>query len=438
MRARNYQQKCLTIKNLKIEKFRFYVMIEKKRIKPLIYIVVLTFILSCTKTSDYPFVDRAQKTAQRHTWLSFQLQIDRTIDTNKYNEKWYASYDYENEVFYLIRDDSIKLWKTTNNKLCFVDLSTRELAEFTHTETDNIYTLLRYNLEYKLGHISTFFQSPMKELQPLEPINDLTLSYGEIPGAKYVDYIGLSPLKITEDVITGDKWKTQYECHFYFNKNNVIIDSLVERNISDAPSSEITVYRVEHVDYHDKSNFFDSVFDFKNNAYIDFSFHNNSFLPYSMSTSKVDTITDRLLEFPIVDLSQDTTCISEIEGWILLNLWTFNCPTCINELKEWAMEKDSLGYRVLVKRGISVLSVNYTSDNMDMIRQVAEKTNSSDILFSAKGLGTLIRIPYIGYNYLISPSKEIIFESGYIGHNGDYSPVFQAITEYEGRRVKGK
>lgn len=398
----------------------------------LFFIVTSVLCLSCSRTYDRQFVDMTRKLAQEHPWLSFQVQIERTIDTNEYYETWYASYDYRNEVFYLIRDDSVKIWKTTNSILSFVDLSSRELAEFVREETNNTYPLLRNNLECKLGHLPAFFQRPMNELQPLEPINIYTSSAGE----KYRDYIGRDCPKISEDVMNGEKWETQHECHFYVSKNSVIIDSLVEQKISDVPFSEKTVYRIGVVDYFDKSDFFDSIFDFQGDEYRGFSNHNNSFLPYSMRKSDETTITDRLLEFPIVSLSQDTTCLAEIEGWILLNLWTLNCPTCINELSEWGVEKDSLGSRILSKEGVSVLSVNYTSDNMDMIRQVAEKTNSLDIAYSAKGLGTMIRIPYIGYNYLISPSKELVYECGYVGHNSDYSQIIQAIAEFEKKELE--
>ena len=64
---------------------------------------------------------------------------------------------------------------------------------------------------------------------------------------------------------------------------------------------------------------------------------------------------------------------------------------------------------------------------MYVIGKVADKTGSADIIYSAKGIGTVISIPYLGYYYLVSPSKEIVLGSG----DCDYSKLLEAKREYE-------
>ncbi len=91
------------------------------------------------------------------------------------------------------------------------------------------------------------------------------------------------------------------------------------------------------------------------------------------------------------------------------------------------IEKDSLPARILEKEGIRILAIEHRSDNLEIIGKVADKTGSGDIIYSAKGIGTAISIPYLGYYYLLSPSKEIVLETG----DCDYDKILKAKREYE-------
>jgi hypothetical protein len=78
--------------------------------------------------------------------------------------------------------------------------------------------------------------------------------------------------------------------------------------------------------------------------------------------------------------------------------------------------------------GIKIYAVNYSSNNLSLINKIADKTNSTDIMYSAKGLGNCIRIPSLGYYYLISPDKNVVFKDYKLG---DYSELLKAKEEYE-------
>ena len=89
-----------------------------------------------------------------------------------------------------------------------------------------------------------------------------------------------------------------------------------------------------------------------------------------------------------------------------------------------AAEKDSLGYRILENEGIKILAIEHNSNNMEIISKRAHKTKSEDIMYSGKGIGITINIPTLGYYYLVSPNKEIVYETGDLG---DYSEILKKI-----------
>jgi hypothetical protein len=105
-----------------------------------------------------------------------------------------------------------------------------------------------------------------------------------------------------------------------------------------------------------------------------------------------------------------------------------SCGPCIVNLQNYKNEQDSLGYRILENEGIKILAIEHLSNNMKLIFDVANRTNCLDIIYSAKKIGTKIRIPSLGYYYLISPDKKI---AGKFWMLDDYKEVLKAKKEYE-------
>lgn len=195
----------------------------------------------------------------------------------------------------------------------------------------------------------------------------------------------------------------------------------------DCSKSEKT-FRISNYNFNDRQNYIDSIFNINNPEYAKFSKHDQDNIPLSRRLSKNETINDSILDFPLVSLDGDTTYLKDQTSWTLLKLWVHNCAPCIEDLHKIRHEKDSLGYRILENEGIKIMAVNYDSDNMELINNIAEKTNSADIMYSAKELGDCISIPYLGYYYLISPDKKIVYKNLDLG---DYSELLKAKEEYE-------
>ncbi|MCQ2309889.1 MAG: hypothetical protein MJZ78_07935 [Bacteroidales bacterium] len=225
----------------------------------------------------------------------------------------------------------------------------------------------------------------------------------------------------------------QYGSQIWINSETQQIDSVIVQNITENDFTRKYSYYVSNISFDDRSQYLDSIFNFENPKYKSYSRHTESFIPYSMRGTRADTVNLELLKFPIVSLNGDTTTFNEEEGFILLNFWGFGCPPCMKNLQRYKKQTDSLGYRILEKEGIKIMAINYWSNNMELIAETAEKYDIQDIVYSAKGMGEFIKIPYIGYFYLLSPTKEIIFETGDLG---DYSELLKAKADYEASHEK--
>ena len=212
---------------------------------------------------------------------------------------------------------------------------------------------------------------------------------------------------------------------FFVNNRTNVADSIhYYRKYADNTSERII--RFSNLRYDNRQRYVDSIFDYSNPRYANFSHHDekNPSNPWSENKS----VNDEVAKFPLLNLRGDTTHIAEQEGWVLLNFWTLNCGPCIQQLMEYKREQDSLGYRILEDKGIKILAINQSSDNMELIGEIADKACARDIILSGKGIGGVIELRYYGCYYLISPNKELVFETY---HLGDYSELLKAKEAYE-------
>ena len=257
-----------------------------------------------------------------------------------------------------------------------------------------------------------------------------------INNLSYKKYTGFTPKYYTNAV--SETYETyEYETYDridnYINDVTFLIDSIYRITYSTNPydisKNEIT-FKIYNYDFSNKQNYIDSIFDFNNSEYAMFSRHNQDNIPLSRRLSRNQNINDSILDFPLISLDNDTTCLRNKKSWTLLNLWINNCSSCIENFNNYKHEIDSLGYRILENEGIEILAINYNTDNMDILINMADKTNSSDIIYSAKGFNGCISIPYLGYYYLISPDKKVVFKDYKLG---DYSELLKAKEEYENK-----
>lgn len=184
-------------------------------------------------------------------------------------------------------------------------------------------------------------------------------------------------------------------------------------NIMDSAYSEMyqysskVYYSFYDFSFENRQAYIDSIFNFNNKEYEKYSRYDvaNPEPYYSLDT----IVTEKLLDFPIVDLKNDTTTLREQNSWVLLYFWRCEYSN-IEQLERYVQEKDSLGYRILENEDVRIMAIEPSSNNMEYIERVADKYDCEDIIYSAKEIYNAIDVLYHKY-YLISPDKKVVYKN---------------------------
>ena len=356
------------------------------------------------------FKNQAESFADEHEWVSFKY---RNIHYYKDNLSWdeefeviikydgkkslifYNQYGIE-QIYFLDRDYYKKIEKPEGS-----------LIEYGNTifDFDRHYEALG-----KYGFIPRYFRDIPYYIYPISFAESMNLTQvftdvekSEIHGELYNIY-----------KFDNDERKVCY----YVNATTNIMDSAYCEVFEYHSKDHYTFY---DFNYDSRQTYIDSIFNFDNKEYEKYSRYN---LATPSPYWSIDTIvTDKLLDFPLVDLMNDTTSLREHEGWILLNFWTFNYESCMKQLERYAQEKDSLGYRIIEKEGVKIMAINYLSNNMKYIEKVAKRFDCDDIIYSGKEIYSVI-YPSC-YYYLISPDKKVVLTTNKLE---DYEEILRLIS----------
>ena len=403
------------------------------------YIIISMFLSSCTNIDKQIIYTNCAKSAiGENEFLS--LTITKHSSYNEKldpSEKFHIIYNYDKKrpSFTFINSDSTRFMKFNNKNYYLVDYNNKELAHIRRIgkEGKDAYWIMKNTTEAVLREIPYYHQ-----LLGYRFVINNTLTHKKITDTIIRDinckvFESVTPMG---NIYNSETQKydipIQYSVLTYINTISNHIDSVCVENITENTFKLRMTYIISDISFEDKNNFLNSVFNFNNENYSAYSHHNENHLPYSMRGSTNEEINETILNYPLVSLKNDTTYLKDNDSWVLLNLWTQNCPPCIENLDNYKHEKDSLGYRTLEIEGIEILAINYSTDNMELLNNIANKTNSNDIIYSAKGLNAYINIPYLGYYYLISPDKKVIFKDYKLG---DYSELLKTKEEYENLRT---
>lgn len=139
----------------------------------------------------------------------------------------------------------------------------------------------------------------------------------------------------------------------------------------------------------------------------------------------------KLLDAPIVSLNHDTVTLNEVEGWVLVELWSFGCRPCAKFHKRIQEELAESGARSLEAMRVSVMCINPYATLTDALVEYAARFDIGDITYSGKSLNALINIDAVPLYILISPQKEIVYRGNDLGE--DYSVVVEKMKQWECR-----
>ena len=405
-------------------------------------VAIIVCSAGCAKEQNQHYQAMAKDLAFTHEWVSFdmvtEMQKDDSTLWTRYDNV-VLHYDVKNPVIFTewigedgrinksnwmdkakyIRMDhtSQEICRYDNKKVFWDDYHCYGTTEFV---PHNFHYLSYYLLPIQKqmgGGMMTFLVNDVKSEEPVV-----------VKGKPYTHVHGTSTTASAYDPKTGKKVSVYNEVDWFVNDATGTLDSVfsVQYPLDFENRKEYIIIR--NIDFSSKQQYIDSVFELNDPRYDNYSRHDSKNPPLSNAYSSNKSMTDDLLNYPFTKLDGAMTSIAENEGWLLLNFWSINCQPCVAHLQEMGQEKDSLGKYYLESQGVKILAINHSSNNVDLIRSIAEKTNTREIVYIANGMGGVINIPMLGYYYLISPDKQIVFETYNLG---DYSELLEAKANYE-------
>lgn len=329
-----------------------------------------------------------------------------------------AYLDEDWEEYYLFTDDSVWMVNVRDCELmqgkkgnCFYDvwhdqtiyLPARYIQPFLYPnkvkyQFDNIRDSIINGVKYKVLR---------REVKNSFSFNQATNEY-DIPDFHIVDY--------------------------YFNTSIKLIDYICAIPTPESVDSRKEEFYLSY-SFENTTKKIHQIFDFDNPQYVNYSMHDDDNLPLSWGSedSVSSSLSKKVLDFPIVSLSGDTTSIAKENDWLLLDLWHFSCKPCITWIAQISQERESDKQCFLESNGIKIMSINAVSNNQEKLTETAKKYNAADIIYHAKGLGKVIDMRFTPQFYLISPNKEIVLKTNDLG---DYSEVLKAKQEWESKHKR--
>ena len=358
------------------------------------------------------FEKYAQIISQKSDWLSFTIEHyingEKSWSNNAsfcYGQDEQSCYLYEETAPVKITHYGFYMYHPEDNNLFM-------LRHCEGEDTDSPYLSYKSTLENnRITYLSALFMSPMKEMKSSHQLCFTGVSDTIIRGTSCHKLSALTPKR-----------------HWTSRKGDTVVEGMSQEQLDSTTAIHHRSAVVRDICFEDKSDFFDSVFDFNADRFRGFTVYDEYMWSDTNYVKPPNTVTDELLDFPLVNLKNDSVFLKDMDGYVLLNLWAFSCPSCIDNLYRYKKQTDSLSYRILEKESIKILAINYRSDNMDKISEIAQKTSTCDIMYSAKGMNRYISTPYLGYYYLLSPEKEFIYKTY---HLDDYSELLEAKANYE-------
>jgi hypothetical protein len=410
-------------------------------------IIALTVgCVSCTNAQKRDFQSRAKDLASAHEWVSFELVTEMQKDDSTLwisHENVVLHYDGKNPVIFsewMGEDGGSRSEWMDKDKFIKVDHASQEIARYDNKKVfwDDYHSYGTTEFIPHIFHYLSYYLFPMrkqmgngmmvflvKEVKSQESV--------VVKGNSYTRFHGTSSTASAYDPKTGKRVPVYNEVDWFVNDATGILDSVFSVQYPLDFENRKEYISLRNIDFSDKRNYIETVFDLDSPRYDKYSRHNSDNPPLSKAYSSNKSMTDDLLNYPLRKLDGSETTIAQTNGWLLLNFWSINCQPCVAHLKEMGQEKDSLGNYYLETQGVKVLAINHRSNNVELIRSIAEKTNTFEIVYYANGMGGVIDIPMLGYYYLVSPDKQIVYETYNLG---DYSELLEGKANYE--KQKGK
>ena len=355
------------------------------------------------------FRKQAESFADKHEWVSFKYKNIHYYDDNFSWEDEFEviiKYDGKNSLVFYNINGIEWIYLLDRNYYQKIEQLEGSLIKYENTIFD---FSRRYEELGKHGFIPRYFIHIPYYLYPID------LAYSASITRIFTD---VEDIEIKGELYNVYKFDDQEESlRLYVNAATNVMDSAYQEERNYLSKDYYTFYDFS---YENRQNYIDSVFNYDNKEYEKYSRYDvaNPEPYYSLDT----IVTDKLLDFPIVDLKNDTTTLREQNSWVLLYFWRYE-DSHIEQLEKYVQEKDSLGYRILENEDVRIMAIEPSSNNMEYIQRVADKYDCEDIIYSAKEIYNAIDVLYHKY-YLISPDKKVVYKNWNIE---DYEEIIDKL-----------
>lgn len=375
----------------------------------------------------------SEKAVKNNKWINFDVTITGEYG-GKQLPKQILSFSHYNDkdssmVFITYKNEAnTQHYKITNDKLYMIDSLNQDFSVFNKADNSINYELCRGNIESRFRYLPYYNKAtigmPLMSRILFQQYNKDTI----VNGIEKIKFYGASLKTHLYSYETQDlgEW-SQYMVITWVDKKTFMVDSVYAYQMNKNLPVEKNRYIVNNLNFDDCNSLYSSLFNPKENRYKDFEFCDNENLPAEMKKTLNTSANDALLNFPIYNLEKDSIYINNLDGWLLLDFWSFGCHPCAQQFKTFRQENDSLGYTILEKNNIKILSINPHSDNIHALNDYAEKFKAENYIYFSKGISQFIRIDAYPTYFLITPSKEIIYNTHSLG---DYSEILKVIEDY--------
>lgn len=168
-----------------------------------------------------------------------------------------------------------------------------------------------------------------------------------------------------------------------------------------------------NITFEDNRNIIDSIFNFDQEKYKNYSRHNNTdSLPLSWTYKNVksEELNDTVLDYPIVSLADgNTTTLRSHNGWTMLYFWTLGCKPCFEEMNSLSNNTEKIGLEYMEKHNIKLMMINPIAGNTETLLPVVGRFNINHILYHSKGFGNIFGTYKYPTIVLISPDKKTFY-----------------------------
>ena len=227
---------------------------------------------------------------------------------------------------------------------------------------------------------------------------------------------------------------------YYYNKTLGLIDKIKYKGgVTDEISRQYIEleYMFESSDFSFENNekIIDTMFSINNDRYAFYTKCNDTILPVSsiLLTSSEDTVmTKKILNYPLVNVNNDTTCIAKYNGWLLLDFWGYFCKPCLEYAETLQKEKKQYGGKtILENKGVKILAINHDAADIKRLKQFVKRYDMDYMFFGAKDIQRYLNIPKLPTYYLISPEKRTVYV--HEGELKNYDKILNIIANYKNK-----